>query len=121
MMDDMESRGELEQWVQKRVSNVFDELSAALEEECELLLRDTQGTIEAVKEDLVQNEMQRQKLQEDYEKNRESIRNIIEKLRPVSEKVSRVLGGGQKEEPQGQPAEPQGQDPETEGGKCDGK
>ena len=121
MMDDMESRGELEQWVQKRVSNVFDELSAALEEECELLLRDTQGTIEAVKEDLVQNEMQRQKLQEDYEKNRESIRNIIEKLRPVSEKVSRVLGGGQKEEPQGQPAETQGQDPETEGGKCDGK
>lgn len=121
MMDDMESRGELEQWVQKRVSNVFDELSAALEEECELLLRDTQGTIEAVKEDLVQNEMQRQKLQENYEKNRESIRNIIEKLRPVSEKVSRVLGGGQKEELQGQPAEPQGQDPETEGGKCDGK
>lgn len=110
MMDDMESRGELEQWVQKRVSDVFNELSAALEEECELLLKDTQGTIEAVKEDLVQNEMQRQKLQEDYEQNRESIRQILEKLKPVSEKVSHVLGGEKD-------AETPEQNQETEGGK----
>ena len=98
MMTDMEARGELEQWVRQRVSTVFEELSAALEDECETMLRDTQGTIDSIREDLLQNEMQRQKLLENYEENLKTVTQILERLEPVSKKVSRVLEGGQPEE-----------------------
>ena len=98
MIADMEARGELEQWVRQRVSGVFESLTAALEEECEVMLKDTQGTIDAIKEDLLQNEMQRQKLQEDYEENQRTVKQILEKLEPVSAKVGKVLKGGRMEE-----------------------
>ena len=98
MMTDMEARGELEQWVRQRVSTVFEELSAALEDECETMLRDTQGTIDSIREDLLQNEMQRQKLLENYEEYLKTVTQILERLEPVSKKVSRVLEGGQPEE-----------------------
>ena len=98
MIADMEARGELEQWVRQRVSGVFESLTAALEEECEVMLKDTQGTIDAIKEDLLQNEMQRQKLQEDYEEHQRTVKQILEKLEPVSAKVGKVLKGGRMEE-----------------------
>lgn len=95
MMADMEARGELEQWVRQRVSGVFENLAEALEEECETMLKDTQGTIDAIKEDLLQNEMQRQKLQEDYAEKQKVVKEILEKLEPVSRKVGSVLKGEQ--------------------------
>lgn len=95
MMADMEARGELEQWVRQRVSGVFENLTEALEEECETMLKDTQGTIDAIKEDLLQNEMQRQKLQEDYAEKQKVVKEILEKLEPVSRKVGSVLKGEQ--------------------------
>lgn len=95
MIADMEARGELEQWVRQRVAGVFENLTSVLEEECETMLKDTQSTIDAIKEDLVQNEMQKQKLLEDYEEHQKTVRQILEKLEPVSRKVGSVLQGGE--------------------------
>ena len=98
MIADMEARGELEQWVSQRVSGVFEELKTALDSECDTMLKDTQGTIDAIKEDLLQNEMQRRKLLEDYDEHQNTLRQILEKLEPVSRKVGSVLKGEQEGE-----------------------
>lgn len=62
------------------------------------MLKDTQGTIDAIKEDLLQNEMQRRKLLEDYDEHQNTLRQILEKLEPVSRKVGSVLKGEQEGE-----------------------
>ena len=98
MIADLEARGELEQWVSQRVSGVFEELKTALDSECDTMLKDTQGTIDAIKEDLLQNEMQRRKLLEDYDEHQNTLRQILEKLEPVSRKVGSVLKGEQEGE-----------------------
>lgn len=97
MISDLESRGELENWVKQRVSSVFEELSSTLEEECETMLKDTQKTMDAIKEDLLQNEMQRKKLMESYEESQQTVKQILENLKPVSDKIGRVLMGNSAE------------------------
>lgn len=62
MLDDLQARGELEAWIRQRVDTAYEQLTAAMEEECEKMLRDTQNTMDAIRQDLMQNQMQRDQL-----------------------------------------------------------
>ena len=87
----MESGRELENWVCQRVEQSFDELTACMEDECEKMLKDTESTMDAIKKDLVQNEVQRKKLAEEYDESLVSVKQILENLKPIHDRVRRVL------------------------------
>lgn len=91
MLDEMQARGELEDWIRQRVDTAYEELSDAMEEECEKMLKDTQNTMDAIKQDLMQNQMQRDKLSETYEESLSQVKQILAKLKPIAEKVAQVL------------------------------
>ena len=91
VLDDMESGRELENWVCQRVEQSFDELTACMEDECEKMLKDTESTMDAIKKDLVQNEVQRKKLAEEYDESLVSVKQILENLKPIHDRVRRVL------------------------------
>ena len=91
VLDDMESGRELENWVCQRVEQSFDELTACMEDECETMLKDTDYTMDAIKKDLVQNEVQRKKLAEEYDESLVSVKQILENLKPIHDRVRRVL------------------------------
>lgn len=93
MLVDMQSKRELENWIKQRVETSFEELTAAMEEECEKMLKDTESTMDAIKKDLVQNEMQQKKLAEEYDESLASVKQILENLQPITKKVRQVLAG----------------------------
>lgn len=91
MIADMQAKAELEKWIRQRISDVFDNLQEALEKECETLLKDTQNTMDSIKKDILENEMQKEKLLEKFDKNLETTVQIIKDLEPVSRRVNLVL------------------------------
>ncbi|MEY8337145.1 dynamin family protein [Lachnospiraceae bacterium 62-35] len=91
MMADMRSKCELENWVYQLVDGRFDELIAGMESECERLLQDTENTMDSIKRDLTENEMQRKKLEEEYDQVLATVKQVNENLKPVMGKVRQVL------------------------------
>ena len=47
--------------------------------------------MDAIKKDLVQNEVQRKKLAEEYDESLVSVKQILENLKPIHDRVRRVL------------------------------
>ena len=95
MVKELKDKGELEKWIRGRVDTVYQELSEALDQECETLLKDTQATIDSIKKDLLENEMQRNVKAAQYDKDLETIIALKDSLSPISDKVSRILSGNQ--------------------------
>lgn len=95
MVKELKDKGELEKWIRGRVDTVYQELSEALDQECETLLKDTQATIDSVKKDLLENEMQRNVSAAQYDKDLETINALKDGLSPISDKVFRILSGNQ--------------------------
>lgn len=93
MLVELQSKRELESWIKQRVETSFEELIAAMEEECEKMLKDTENTMDAIKKDLIQNDMQRKTLAEEYDGNLLNVKQILENLQPITEKVRHVLAG----------------------------
>lgn len=93
MLTELQSKRELESWIKQRVETSFEELIAAMEEECEKMLKDTENTMDAIKKDLIQNDMQRKTLAEEYDACLLNVKHILEDLQPITEKVRQVLAG----------------------------
>lgn len=91
MLQEMQSKRELERWASDVAQKRFDELIASMEAECERMLRDTEASMDAIKHDLTENELNRQQMERACDTVLENVRKLNEMLEPVSTKVGQVL------------------------------
>ncbi|MCM1542880.1 MAG: dynamin family protein [Blautia sp.] len=83
----MRSSGELEQTLGKRVENAFDSLVAVMSEELEKALRDTEQTLDLIKQDLTKNAMQREQASKECDEIMASVKEIMDQLLPVMQTI----------------------------------
>lgn len=83
----MRASGELEKALGQRVGNAFDSLSAAMNEELEKALRDTEQTLDLIKRDLTKNALQREQASKEYDEIMVSVKEIMDQLSPVVETI----------------------------------
>lgn len=88
---EMQSKRELEKWASDVAQKRFDELSASLESECERMLRDTEASMDTIKQDLTENEIHRKQMEETCDAMLDNVRKLCEGLEPVNSKVTEVL------------------------------
>lgn len=91
MIQDLQERRELENWADDIVDKQFNALISAMEEECERMLRDSESSMDAIKQDLTENEMHRQQMEEKCDNAIAAAKQIMEKLQPIADKVNQVL------------------------------
>ena len=92
LIRELKKSQELEKWCEKTVQDRFDELIIRMEEEMERLLKSTEMTMDEIKHDLTENEVQRKQLDEKFDKMLKRVEQITEKdLEPVIAKVQAVL------------------------------
>lgn len=89
---ELQQRHELEDWCEKMVQTRFDKLISHMEDEMERMLKSTETTMDEIKHDLTENEVQRKQLDEKFEQMLQSVEQITEKdLAPIITKVQSVL------------------------------
>lgn len=91
MLMDMQSQRELENWASRVTQEKFDELIAGMEGECERMLRDTESNMEAIRQDLMENEFKRKQMGESIDKMVEEVKRINDSISAVNDKVCQVL------------------------------
>lgn len=91
LIAEMQIRRELENWASDVAEKRFDELIAGMEAECERMLRDTEASMDAIKQDLTENEIHRKQMEEACDAMLSNVKALCESLVPVDEKVKEVL------------------------------
>lgn len=90
---------ELENWADEQVRQRFDELIAGLEAETERLLKSTEASMDEIKHDITENELQRKQLSDRFDGISRSARRILEEdLAPVARRVREALEEREEEE-----------------------
>ena len=88
---EMQSKRELESWASDVAQKRFDELIAGMEAECERMLRDTEASMDAIKQDLTENELHRRQMEENCDAVLINVQKLCEALQPINGKVTEVL------------------------------
>lgn len=83
----MRASGELEHVLGQRIENAFDSLVAAINEELEKALRDTEQTLDIIKQDLTKNALEREQASKDCDKVIASVGEIMKQLEPVMKTI----------------------------------
>lgn len=91
IISQMRQRRDLENWASSLVNTRFEELIQGMEDECERLLKDTEASIEAIKQDLTENQIQRRQMESKYDGYLADVKQIGEELEPIVNKVRQVL------------------------------
>lgn len=91
IISQMRQRRDLENWASSLVNTRFEELIQGMEDECERLLKDTEASIEAIKQDLTENQIRRRQMEAKYDSYLEDVKRISEDLEPIVNKVRQVL------------------------------
>lgn len=91
LVTQMQVNRQLEDWANDLADSRFDQLIDSMDEECERLLRDTEASMDVIKQDMTENEMQRQQMEEDCDEILRTLEDITRRLNPISEKVSFIL------------------------------
>jgi len=91
LIKEMQGRRDLENWTRNLVDTRFDELIQTMEEDCERLLKDTEASMDAIKQELTESEMNRKQMEEKYNNIMEEVKQINDNLQPVAGKVCQVL------------------------------
>ena len=90
IISQMRQRRDLENWASSLVNTRFEELIQGMEDECERLLKDTEASIEAIKQDLTENQIQRRQMESKYDGYLADVKQIGEELEPIVNKVRQV-------------------------------
>jgi len=91
LIQEMQSKRELENWASDVAQKRFDELIESMEAECERMLRDTEASMDAIKQDLTENEIHRKQMEEACDAVLIDVQKLCQTLEPVNSKVSEVL------------------------------
>lgn len=91
LIEDMRAKREMENWANQLVDSRFDELIAGMEEECEKILQDTENTMDSIKKDLTENELQRRQMEEEYNQIITTVERMNKALEPITVKVRQIL------------------------------
>ena len=91
IMDQMQVNRNLENWANDLADDRFEQLISSMEAECDRLLQDTEASMDIIKQDMTQNEMQRQQMENDCNDIIAALEEITHRLNPIGEKVSQVL------------------------------
>lgn len=83
----MRAQGELEHALSQRIENAFGSLAAALNEELEGALRDTEQTLDIIKQDLTKNAIQREQASKECDEITASVSDIMAHLEPVMKTI----------------------------------
>lgn len=83
----MRTSGELEKVLGQRVENAFDSLVAAMNEELEKALRDTEQTLDLIKQDLTKSSLQREQASKECDEIVAAVGEIMTQLSPVMETI----------------------------------
>lgn len=88
---EMQSKRELENWASDVTEKRFDELIEKMEAECERMLRDTEASMDAIKQDLTENELHRRQMEEACDNMLVNVQKLCTELEPINTKVTEVL------------------------------
>lgn len=88
---DMQVNRNIENWIEETVTDQFDELITAMEDECENLLTDSESSMNEIQKDLTQNDANRANTLKRLDDQEKRCLEILKELEPVCKKVEAVL------------------------------
>ncbi len=83
----MSSSKEIETWIENAVSNQFDNLCTAMDEQCESAIKEVDDTINKIKLDLARNAAEKKAAKDNYNSLSDSIDGLINNLEPIRQKL----------------------------------
>ena len=90
-MTEMKANRNIENWIEKLVTDKFDELIKAVEGECDKMLHDTEASMTEIHKDLTRNEASREQVTRQLNEAEAKTTEILEGLKPIYQKVEAVL------------------------------
>ncbi len=92
LVSEMRTNNELEKWSDDMTAKRFQEVINALEDEIERLLRSSEGSIDQIKHDMTENDVQRRQLEKNYDGILLSLKKMAEEdIAPITARVHEVL------------------------------
>lgn len=91
MIQEMRTQRELESWAEKLVDDNFRELERTMDAECERLLRDSEASMESIRQALTDTQARRRELLDGCNHTLEALEKIRQDLKPVVDRLARDL------------------------------
>ena len=91
MVAELRSGRELDNWCDRMVDQRYKDVIRGMEEETERLLKSTEESIDAIKQDMTENDMQRKQMEEGFDKILHEMEQITKDVETVAVRVRTVL------------------------------